>query len=303
MKTALLTLCFLASAFIATAQQDTVWRRGGLLSLNFSQVSLTNWAAGGQNSIAGNAIVNYFANYKSGKNAWDNTIDLEYGVIMQGKKSSLLKSNDKIDVTSIYGRQASKYWYYSALANFRSQFTAGYNYPNDSNIISNFLAPAYLTLALGMDYKPDNSFSLFLSPATARFIFVTNKALSNAGAFGVDSGKTLRTEVGAYVKASYIKAINTNVNIQTSLDLFSNYLDKPQNIDVNWQLLLGFKISKLISASLSTQLLYDDNTKLTFYKNDGVTVDHVGPGVQFKEVFGIGLAYQFASYTTKPAGQ
>lgn len=303
MKTALFTLCFVTATCIVHAQQDTIWRRGGLLSLNFSQVSLTNWAAGGQNSIAGNAIVNYFANYKSGKNAWDNNIDLEYGIIMQGKKGSLLKSNDKIDITSMYGRQASKFWYYSALANFRSQFSAGYNYPNDSNIISNFFAPAYLTLALGMDYKPDNNFSLFLSPATARFIFVTDKALSKAGAFGVDSGKTIRTEIGAYVKATYIKNINANVNLQTSLDLFSNYLDKPQNVDINWQLLLGIKISKVISASLSTQLLYDDNTKLTFYKNDGVTVDHIGPGVQFKEVFGIGLAYQFASYSTKPSVQ
>ena len=241
--------------------------------------------------------MNYFANYKSGKNAWDNNFDFEYGAIMQGRKGSLLKSNDKIDLNSIYGLQASKYWYYSVLGNFRSQFAPGYNYPNDSTIISKFFAPAYLTIGLGMNYKPNNSFSLFLSPATARFIFVTDKALSNAGAFGVDSGKTLKTEVGADVKAIYIKSVNPNLNLQTSLDLYSDYLDKPQNIEVNWQLLLGIKISKFFSASLSTQLLYDDKTKLTFYKSDGATVReiHVGPGVQFKEVLGIGLAYKILS--------
>jgi hypothetical protein len=300
MKTTILTFIILSASLIAHAQpKDTVWRKGGLLSLNFSQVSLTNWAAGGQNSVAGNAIVNYFANYKSGKNACDNNIDLGYGLLMQGRKGDLLKSDDKIDLSSKYGREAARHWYYSALANFRSQFTAGYNYPNDSVAISRFFAPAYLTLAVGMDYKPNNDFSLFLSPATLRFIFVRDRALSAAGAFGVDPGETMRTEAGAYLKTTYKKNINPNLNLQTSLDLFSNYLDQPQNIDVNGQLLLAMKVSKFISASLSLQVLYDDNTKLTFYKDDGVTVDHVGPGTQFKEVIGIGFAYKFTSYGTR----
>jgi hypothetical protein len=295
-----LTFLLLNSSFTAHAQQkDTVWRKGGLVSLNFSQVSLTNWAAGGQNSVAGNAIINYFANYKSGKNAWDNNIDLGYGLLMQGRKGDLLKSDDKIDLSSKYGREAARHWYYSALANFRSQFTPGYNYPNDSVAISRFFAPAYLTLAVGMDYKPNNNFSLFLSPATLRFIFVTDKALSAAGAFGVDPGETVRTEAGAYLKTTYKKDLNPSLNLQTSLDLFSNYLDKPQNIDVNGQLLLAAKVSKFISASLSLQVLYDDNTMLTFYKDDGVTVDHVGPGTQFKEVIGIGFAYKFTRYGTR----
>jgi hypothetical protein len=299
MKKILIALLISAAALTGHAQKDTVWRKGGLFALNITQVSLTNWAAGGQNSIAGNAIVNYFANYKRGKNAWDNNIDLGYGLMIQGRDGKLIKSDDKIDLTSKYGRQASKHWYYSALGNFRSQFTAGYNYPNDSVVISKLFAPAYLLLAIGMDYKPNNNFSLFLSPATARFIFVNDKLLSDAGAFGVDPGKKLRTEAGAYLRASYKKDMNANVNLQTSLDLFSNYLDKPQNIDVNWQMLLLLKISKFFSASLSTQLLYDDNTQLTFYKKDGVTVDHVGPGTQFKEVLGIGFAYKFSRVSVK----
>jgi hypothetical protein len=277
-------------------QQDTVWRRGGIVSLNFSQVSLTNWASGGQNSIASNGLFNFFANYKSGKNAWDNYIDLGYGLVMQGKKGSLLKSDDRIDLTSKYGREASEHWYYTGLTNLRTQFAPGYNYPNDSVVISRFFAPAFLTLAPGMDFKPNNNFSLFLSPATARFIFVTDRELSNAGAFGVDPGKTLRTEAGAYLKAIYNKELSATTNLMTSLDLFSNYFDKPQNIDINWQLLLGLKVSRYISANLSLQLLYDDNTKLTFYEDDGITVKRVGPGVQFREIFGIGFAYNFSGY-------
>jgi hypothetical protein len=281
---------------VVVVHQDTVWRRGGIVSLNFSQVSLTNWAAGGQNSVAGNGIFNFYNNYKSGKNAWDNNIDIAYGLVMQGKKGSFLKSDDRIDLSSKYGREASEYWYYSALANLRTQFAPGYNYPNDSVIISRFFAPAYLTLAPGMDYKPNNNFSLFLSPATTRFIFVTDRELSNAGAFGVDSGKTLRTEAGAFLKAIYNKGITATTNLMTSLDLFSNYFDKPQNIDINWQLLLGMKVSRYISANLSLQLLYDDNTKLTFYEDDGATVKRVGPGVQFREIFGIGFAYNFSGF-------
>jgi hypothetical protein len=299
MKKVLATLLFITATQAVHAQKDTIWRKGGLFALNFTQVSLTNWSAGGQNSISGSAIVNYFANYKKGKNAWDNNIDLGYGFIMQGKNGKVIKSDDKIDITSKYGREAAKHFYYSTLLNFRSQFTAGYNYPNDSVVISKLFAPAYTLLALGIDYKPKDYFSLFLSPATARFIIVNDKLLSDAGAFGVDSGKMLKTEAGAYLKATFKKDITENVNLQTSIDLFSNYLGKPQNIVVNWQMLISFKVSKYISASLSTQLLYDDKTKLTFYKSDGVTVDHVGPGTQFKEVIGIGFAYKFVGITAR----
>lgn len=299
MKKPLIILALIIVNF-SYASQDTVWRRGGLISLNFTQVSLSNWGAGGQNSISGNTIINYFANYRKGKNAWDSNLDLGYGFIREGKEGKLIKSDDKIDFSTKVGHEASKKWYYSALINFRSQFAPGYNYPNDSMPISDFFAPAYLIVSIGMDYKPNNNFSLFLSPATGRFIFLNDKRLSDIGAFGVDSGKTLRIEAGAYLKATLKKDLNSAISIQSSIDLFSNYLDKPQNIDINWQAMISMKLSKLFSACLSTQFLYDDNTKLAFYKNDSVTIDHFGPGIQFKEVFGIGLAYRFSSVSIRP---
>lgn len=299
MKKTILILLILVSVNSVNAQKDTVWRKGGLVALNFSQVSLTNWAAGGQNSIAGNSIVNYFANYKKGKNTWDNNLDLGYGLVLQGKHGNLIKSDDRIDLSSKYGRQASHHWYYSALLNFRSQFTAGYNYPNDSVVISKFLSPGYVLLSPGMDYKPNDHFSLFLSPATLRFIIVTDKLLSAGGAFGVDSGKTIKTEAGAFLRATFKKNLTPALNLQTSLDLFSNYLHNPQNIDINWQTLFLLKVSKYISASLSLQVMYDDDTKITFYKDDGITVDHIGPGTQFKEAIGIGFAYKFSGVTVK----
>jgi len=276
------------------AQQDTTVHYGGLLSLNFTQVSLSNWAAGGQNSIAGNSIVNYFSNYKKGKNVWDNNFDLAYGLLSQGRDNKAVKSDDKIDLSTKYGHVATDHWYYSALLNFRSQFAPGYNYPNDSVVISRFLAPGYVIFALGMDYKPSDYFSMFISPATARFIIVTDKTLSDAGAFGVDSGKTVKTQIGAYLKAAFKKDVATNINLQTSIDLFSNYLKDPEDIVVNWQVLISLKVNKFISASISTQLLYDDKVMITGYKDDNKTIAFVGPRTQFKEVLGVGFAYKFA---------
>ena len=299
MRKIFLMLLTIATVNSLIAQNDTVWRKGGLIAVNFSQVSLTNWAAGGQNSISGNSIINYFANYKKGNKAWDNNIDLGYGLVLQGKKANLVKSDDRMEITSKYGWKASKHWYYSALFNFRSQFTNGYSYPNDSVVISKFLSPGYVLLAPGMDYKPNDFFSLFLSPATLRFLIVTDKTLSAIGAFGIDSSENIKTETGAFLKATFKKDLNPVLNLQTSVDLFSNYFDHPERIDVNWQALLLLKVTKYISASLSLQLLYDYDTKITFYKDDGVTVDHIGPGVQFKEAIGIGFAYKFSGVTVK----
>ena len=299
MRKIFLMLLTIATVNSLIAQNDTIWRKGGLIALNFSQVSLTNWAAGGQNSISGNSIINYFANYKKGNKAWDNNIDLGYGLVLQGKKANLVKSDDRMEITSKYGWKASKHWYYSALFNFRSQLTNGYSYPNDSVVISKFLSPGYVLLAPGMDYKPNDFFSLFLSPATLRFLIVTDKTLSAIGAFGIDSSENIKTETGAFLKATFKKDLNPVLNLQTSVDLFSNYFDHPERIDVNWQALLLLKVTKYISASLSLQLLYDYDTKITFYKDDGVTVDHIGPGVQFKEAIGIGFAYKFSGVTVK----
>ncbi len=297
MKSSILILSVLLIGSSAFAQQDTVWRRGGLISVNLSQVSLTNWSAGGENSVSGTGIFNVFANYKHGKKAWDNNLDLAYGLTKQGR-NDFQKNDDKIDFTSKYGLQASKYWYYTALLNFRSQFSPGYNYPNDSLVISNFLAPAYVTLALGMDYKPNEHFSLFLSPASARWVIVNDELLSSVGAFGVDSGETVEFEFGALLKASLNVDLTSNTNLMTSLDLFSNYLEEPQNVDVNWQMLLSVKINEYFSASLSAQLIYDDNTTLLFYNEDD-SFNHAGKGTQFKEVLGIGFAYKINGFTVR----
>jgi len=279
------------------AKPDSVrnWKTSGVFSLNAAQSSFTNWAAGGQNTVGLNGLVNYTANYKKEKNAWDNSFDFGYGILQQGKSKSWLKTDDKINITSKYGYQASKSWYYSLLFNFRTQFAPGYNYPNDSVKISTLLAPAYALFAIGMDYKPNDNISLFMTPLTLRSTIVTNKTLSDLGAFGVDPGKKIKNELGAYINFQYKKdEILKNINFLTKLDLFSNYLKDPQNIDINWETLFVLKVNKFVSATIATNFVYDDNTKIGFDTNHDGTADKYGARAQFKEVIGVGFTYKFS---------
>ncbi len=275
-----------------TIAADTSWKKGGIVSLSFAQVSLNNWAGGGQSSVAVNGFLNLFANYQKGVHSWENNLDLGYGIIQQGSQD-FRKSDDKIDFTSKYGRKASKNWYYTALLNFKSQFAPGYNYPDDSVKISDFLAPGYVLASLGMDYKPSDMFSLYVSPITGKFTIVTDSVLSNAGAFGVDPGEKLRSEFGGYVKIKFIKDIFENVNLQSKLELFSNYSNNPENIDVNWETILAMKVNKFLTANVSATLVYDDDIDIVVDRDAAGLATKVGPRTQFKEVLSIGLAYKF----------
>jgi hypothetical protein len=289
MRKLLLFSAFTLVSFITLAQQpdtpaaliDTSWKQGGFFNVNFSQVSLNQWAQGGENSIALASSVNLFANYAKDKITWDNNIDLAYAVLKSGS-IPLRKSDDKIDFTSKFGRKITDKWYYSALLNFKSQFTKGYKYPDDSTVVSKFLAPGYITLALGFNYKPVDYFEVFISPATGRLTIVNDDLLANAGAYGVKPGKKTRMEFGAYLNMKFIKDIMQNVTFSTKLELFDNYSDdngnNRKNIDVNWETGLNMKVNKLITATVATQLIYDhDVIKRT----------------QFKEVIGVGLGYKF----------
>jgi len=317
-----ISLCLLLANFI-TAQVtesektlrkqevDTLvgWKTGVVLSISASQSSFTNWAAGGQNSIALNGISSLFANYKKKNSSWDNTLDLGYGKLLQGDDKKWIKTDDKIDFASKYGQKASKYWYYAALLNFKTQMDAGYKYPNDSVVISNFMAPAYLIGALGMDYKPNKHFSAFIAPVTSKITFVNNQRLADAGAFGVEEavidettgniitpGKTMRSEFGGYVKLAFQKdELFKNVNLTTKIDLFSNYLENPQNIDISWEVLVAMKVNRFITVTLSTHLLYDDDVKIGIDTNNDGTADKFGPRTQYKQVIGVGLSYKFAN--------
>jgi hypothetical protein len=291
----LTTILFSIPAFSQDpAQPDTLWRFGGTTSLNLSQLSLTNWAAGGDNSLSGNILINLSADYARNKTSWENTLILGYGLIKQGEDPAR-KSDDQIDFASKLGIKASEKWYYTALLGFKSQFAPGYDRPGDADRmkISNFMAPGYLSISLGMDYRPSEAFSLLLSPVTGKFTFVLDDDLSVAGSFGLEPGQKSRGELGGYVKMAFKKEVLKNVTLDTKIDLFSNYFDHPQYIDVNWTLLLNFKVNEYLSASLLTQLIYDHDIKFGEDTTGDGEFDTFRDKVQFKELFGLGLTYTF----------
>lgn len=275
---------------------DTVryWDKSGVFSLNMSQSSFTNWAAGGQNSVALNGLINLAANYKKDMSAWDNALTIGYGkMIQKGNNLGWVKTDDRIDFQSKYGYKASEKWFYTGLASFKTQMDKGFNYPDTDHKISDLLAPAYLLFSLGMDYKPNPQFSMFLSPLTSKNTIVMDDDLSAAGAFGVDPGKHFRAELGAYANLAWKKdEIFKNVNFLTKLDLFTNYLHKPQNIDISWEALLVLKVNEFISATVNTLLLYDDDILIKVGEDSGGN-PRMGKRTQFKEVIGVGLTYKF----------
>jgi len=277
------------------------WKKGGLIAINLSQTSLTNWAAGGQNSAAVSGIFSAFANYKQGKSAWDNSLDIGYGILKQGKDASPMKTDDKFDFFSKYGREAFKNFYWSGLMNFRTQMRPGYKYPDTENKISDLFSPAYLLIAAGMDYKPNPYFSAFIAPLTGKFTFVNDSELSAAGAFGVTPGQNSRSEFGGYLRAIFSKndfkdEFMKNVAFTSKIDLFSNYGHNPQNIDITWENLIGLKVNKFISVNFNTVLMYDDDIKVPVDRNGNgefESTEAPGPRTQFKEILGVGFSYKF----------
>lgn len=293
---------------LKTQDADTTqgWKTGGNVGLAFGQVALKNWAGGGLNSINITGAINLFADYRKDKHSWENNLDLAYGVIKQGDKDApWIKNDDRIDFTSKYGYQLKKNLYAAALYNFRSQFAPGYATPLQEVKISDFAAPAYSLFAVGIDYKK-GPFSAFLAPATLKTTIVADQDLADAGAFGVEgatfdettgekltSGKNMRNEFGGYLKLRYKKDIIENVNLETKADFFSNYLENPQYIDVNWQVLIAMKVNKYITATVSTHLIYDHDIDIAQDTNNDGIADKIGPAVQFKEALNVGFSYQF----------
>jgi hypothetical protein len=279
-----------ASRNIQKDPNDTIpklWKKGALLSLNFNQASQTNWAAGGdKSSLALSTFFNGYAFYKKGKNSWDNTIDLAYGIVNTTSLGSR-KSDDRIDILSKYGYEVAKSWYISGLLNIKSQFAKGYAYPDGKNrvLTSDFFSPGYILLSPGINYKPNDNFSVFVSPATARWIIVRNDSLASVGAFGVDSGKNSKIEIGAYATISYMKKLGTAAVYTGRLDLFSNYGHRPQDVDVSMTNLLAVKITSIFSMTFALNLIYDNDVKQV--KSDGTTG---GAAMQLQELLGIGIA-------------
>lgn len=271
---------------------DPNWKAKSTFGLNMTQSSFTNWNAGGRNNISGLAFINAQANYKKDAIRWANILALGLGGI-QYFDEGLQKTDDVIDLQSSLSYNLKDPWFLSVLAGFRSQFIEGFSNPGDTVRASNFMAPGYGNISLGIEYEPNDHFKVMVSPLSGKFTFVQDDVLSAAGAFGVEPGETFRAEVGSYVRISYTKEIMENIDLRTRWEFFSNYLNNPQNIDVNGELIMNFKINKWFSASLQANLIYDDDIAITD------RFGNTGPRTQFKQVIGLGIAYRLANFKEK----
>ncbi|MBN8686460.1 MAG: DUF3078 domain-containing protein [Chitinophagales bacterium] len=264
-----------------------VWRRGGVYGINLSQGSLSNWAAGGDDfSLSVNSLLSLYAFYKKDKHSWDNTFDFNIGYVNTTSLGGR-KNDDRFDFLSKYGHALNPKLNLTVLANLRSQLFKGYTYPGNVKTFSSaFMAPGYLLTSLGLDYKPKKNLSIFLSPVTARWVIVRDTALSNKGLYGVTPGKKSNLEFGAFATINYMKEINKNVTYKSRLDLFSNYRNNPQNIDIFMSNILNAKLGKVLSMSWSLDFIYDDDVRL-FGKNQR------SAALQVKSLVGLGFLVRF----------
>jgi hypothetical protein len=270
---------------------DGMWIHTGVFSLNMTQVSLTNWAAGGFSSVSGMAMFNGTANWKKGRKAWDNSLILAFGGQDVQDGTEPRKTDDRIELNTKYGYELNKAWYLAAVAQFKTQFTEGFD--TSGTRISNLLAPGYALAGIGFDYKPNNKFNVFISPATARLVIVTDETLWGGSidpeqrVYGVKNGNTTELEFGGYLRFQYQTELAKNITFMTRGDVFSNYLRDPQNMDVTWETLWTFKVNEWFAATLNTLLLYDHDTDIPRVNDSGIS--YVGPATQFKQSLGIGL--------------
>lgn len=261
------------------------WTSRGNGSFLFNQSSFNNWMAGGDNNLSGTMGLNYDLNYRREKWSWDNKVIASYGIVKTSTSEYLKKTDDRLEINSILGKEASRVWFYSAFVNFRTQFAVGHLYnTNDAGLETrekhtNFLSPAYLAFGPGMLWKKTNDFKFNLAPLTSKITIVDKSfTLPNAGYFGVDEGKGMRYELGFNAAGYFRFDIMKNVNIENILTLYSNYLEDPQNVDIDYQLNIIMKINKYLTTNFAFQTIYDDNAF---------------SGFQVRQVFGLGVNYAF----------
>ena len=264
-----------------------MWTKGGMVNVNIAQGSLSNWAAGGDKfSLSINSHVNYHVFYKNGKQNWDNNGDFFFGYL-QSSSTGGRKNDDRIDLVSKYGYNFDGKFYLTGLFNFRTQLFDGFTYSSPEGIFSSsFLSPAYVLVSAGLDYKASESFSAFFSPITSRATIVLNDDLSEKGSYGVPPGHKFLYEFGAFTSLNYKKALDKNINYRGRLDLFSNYLNNPKNIDIFMTNFFTFKFNKYFSATYNLDMIYDDDVKL--FGKAGKS-----PGLQLKSQVGIGFLKRF----------
>ncbi len=283
------------------------WQHKNQAKLTLTQNAFVNWSAGGDNSIAGILLLDFERNYKDKSLFWDNKLKLVYGVNKK-EETPVRKTEDvlKYDTTFGYKSSDDSNWYYSAKLSFNTQFSKGYKYPNREKAISKFFAPAYLFFGVGAEYKiASKNIKVYMSPVTNKSTFVFDEDLANEGAFGVkkamyddkglllERGECSKVEIGTLVTAEWKAKLMKNILMKQKLSLYSDYLNKYGNVDINWQVSFDMTVNKYIQATLGTHILYDDDIKYKEDTNNDGQLETFGARTQLKQLLGIGISYIF----------
>ena len=270
-------------------------------NINISQGVVSNWVEGGENFVSLLGVSKLQANYKNDDVIWSNSAEIRYGLnilndLTKANKIDLRKTDDRILIETTYGKKFYKNWYLSIMGNMKTQFSEGYNYPNDSIPVSDFMSPAKFYLAFGFENKPHEGFNLLLSPLTIKTTIVANKAVDETH-FGIKEGERIDRQIGPYIKLMYKKKIMDNIIMDNKLSVFSNYLDHPLNLDIDYQIDLTMKINKYFQTTIHLHFLYDDNIDVPVYNYTSGKKVQVGTTkkLQFKEILTFGFIYTFSN--------
>lgn len=289
-------------------KMPSFWKKKNRVSMNLNEVAFVNWNAGGINSIAVLTAAHFERNYAFRYIQWTNSLDFRFGLnVREGE--GVRKTDDALRLSSTFGYRSDTIskWYTSGKLNFNTQLANGYKYPNAENPISRFMSPGYLFLGVGTSYiDEDKKINLYISPLTQKATFVLDRNLANQGAFGVQkavldengqvlsAGKNTFMELGFLVTHSWEKEVFENVNMQSRLSLYSDYLNSFGNIDIDWELNFNLKVNQFISANIGTHLIYDDDIKFDPQRAANGTIISEGiPKTQFKQLLGLGVVYEF----------
>ena len=326
----LFALCLTFGVLAQEAEQKpSPWSCNGVIGLNASATGLVNWAAGGNNNVNGVAFGKVRLLYNENNLSWETNLNMEYGLsFIDQKYDPFQKTSDVIDFKTKFGWQFHKAWFLTAAAGFQSQFAYGRAYDGteaEDPIVSKFLSPSYTDISVGIDWKPNSIFSLYLSPVAGKITTAyVGDAVEKANpglreqmqekygtwAYVKDSDKKEYTNCKAELGLNFKGSINytyKDLKIITSLGLFTPYAwDKTEvldaenkfigyrdnnrrfgNFDVDWDAAISYQFLKCLNVTLSTSLKYYNGVKIA--DKDGVLAERV----QFKSILGLGIGYSF----------
>jgi hypothetical protein len=275
------------------------WKFKTDFSYLLSQGSFSNWAKGGNNNISTLLDVTSALNYnnKDTKVNSSTTARFSLGIQASGKDAMIKKNADILEINSKLNHKAFGKFDLSGLFQFKTQFLPGYNYPNDSVKVSKFFNPATFIFGYGLEYKPDKNTSISFSPISYKCTFVPDTSI-NQTKFGIPADKRSKNELGAYLTINSKMELFERVSMTNRIQLFSNFLSDPQNVDVDWEMIATTSLNWFTDLRLNIHLIYDDDTLLPVYENGEPVLDFDGvqkkaPMVQFKELLGVSFVFKF----------